>query len=236
MADDLSEQLRALGRGLSARVPDDLAERVIAGIAEVPAKRTDRLRRWWAGLAALVVAAGATVAVSAPVRAALVQMFSFGGVEVRYAPGPAPASTPNLPGARRTDINSAQREVGFRVRVPSVLGEPESVTVADGRVVSLHYTQPAGPVRIDQFEGGLGTMWAKYIDARVAQVTTVDGLEALWFDEPVTLVYVDSAGVEREESSRLSNGTLVWKDGGLTFRIDGVRPLDAAIAVARSMS
>ena len=183
-----------------------------------------------------MVAAGATVAVSAPVRAALVQMFSFGGVEVRYAPGPAPASTPNLPGARRTDINSAQREVGFRVRVPSVLGEPESVTVADGRVVSLHYTQPAGPVRIDQFEGGLGTMWAKYIDARVAQVTTVDGLEALWFDEPVTLVYVDSAGVEREESSRLSNGTLVWKDGGLTFRIDGVRPLDAAIAVARSMS
>jgi hypothetical protein len=234
-ARDLPEQLRVLGRGLSVRVPDDLADRVLADIAVVPAKRTTVWRRWGAGLAALVVAAGVSVAVSAPVRAALGQVFGFGGVEVRQGPGPTPAPTPSLPGAHRTDIDGAQREVGFRIRVPSVFGEPESVTVADRRVVSLHYTRPTGPVRIDQFEGDVGPMWAKYAKGP-AQLTTVDGLEALWFNAPVTLVYIDSYGYEREESSRLANGSLVWMDEGLTFRLDGVRPLDAALTVARSMS
>jgi hypothetical protein len=238
MGDDprkLPEQLRALGRELSVRVPDDLADRVVAEIALVPVKRTTGWRRWGAGLAALVVAAGVSVAVSAPVRAALGQVFGFGGVEVRQAPGPSPASTPSLPDAHRTDIDTAQAIVGFAIRVPRELGEPESVTVADGRVVSLYYTQPTGPVRIDQFEGDLGAMWAKYAQG-LAQPTTVDGLEALWFDEPVTLVYIDSRGVEREESSRLTDGTLVWMEDGLTFRLDGIRPLDAAVTVARSMS
>jgi hypothetical protein len=125
--------------------------------------------------------------------------------------------------------------VGFRVRVPAGLGEPESVTVADGRVVSLHYTRPSGPVRIDQFVGDVGGMWAKYAQGP-AQLTTVGGLEALWFNAPATLVYIDANGFEREESSRLTNGSLVWQDGGLTLRLDGIRPLDAALAVARSMS
>jgi len=238
MADDarkLPEQLRALGRGLSVRVPDDLADRVLAEISVAPVKRTTVWRRWGAGLAALVVAAGVSAAVSAPVRAAIGHVFGFGGVEVRQGPGPSPASTPSLPGAHRADIDSAQREVGFRIRVPLVLGDPESVTVADGRVVSLHYTQPTGPVQIDQFEGDLGAMWAKYAKGP-AQFTTVNGLDALWFSEPVTLVYIDAEGVEREESSRLTSGSLVWMDGGLTFRLDGIRPLDAAVTVARSMS
>jgi hypothetical protein len=238
MADDtrkLPEHLRALGRGMSVQVPDDLADRVLAEISVAPVKRTPAWRRWSAGLAALAVAAGVSVAVSAPVRAALVHVFGFGGVEVRYAPGPAPASTPRLPRAHRTDIESAQREVGFHIRVPAILGEPESVTVADGRVVSLHYTQPAGPVRIDQFEGDLGAMWAKYAEGP-AQYTTVDGLEALWFNEPVVLIYIDAQGIERRESSRLTDGSLVWNDDGVTFRLDGVRPLEDAITVARSMS
>jgi hypothetical protein len=234
-AGKLPEELRALGRGLSVRVPEDLADRVLADIGVAPVKRAAAWRRWGAGLAALVVAAGVSVGVSAPVRAALAEVFGFGGVEVRRAPGPALASTPSLPGAHRADIDSAEREVGFRVRVPPVLGEPESVTVADGRVVSLHYTRPTGPVRIDQFAGDLGTMWTKYAQGP-AQLTTVGGLEALWFNEPATLVYIDASGSEREESSRLTNGSLVWMDDGLTFRLDGIRPLDAAVSVARSMS
>jgi hypothetical protein len=231
----LPEQLRALGRELSVRVPEDLADRVLAEIAVAPTRRTPVWRRWGPGLAAIVVAVGASAAVSAPVRAAFVDAFGFGGVEVRLASGPPPAPIPILPGTHRTDIESAEREVGFRIRVPSALGRPESVTVADGRVVSLYYTQPTGLVRIDQFAGDLGAMWAKYTDGP-AQPTTVDGLDALWFKQPVTLVYIDADGVEREESSRLTSGSLVWVDGGLTFRLDGIRPLDAAVAVARTMS
>jgi hypothetical protein len=233
-ARDLAEHLRAVGRGISVRVPDDLADRVLAEISVAPAKRTTTWRRWGAGLVAFAVAAGLSVAVSAPVRAALGHVFGFGGVEVRVGPGPAPASTPSLPGVHRTDIESAQREVGFRIRVPSVLGEPELVTVADGRVVSLHYTTRGGPVRIDQFAGHVGAMWTKYAQGP-AQLTTIDGVRALWFQEPATLVYIDARGLEYTESARLTNGSLVWMDGGVTLRLDGVRPLDAALAVARSM-
>jgi hypothetical protein len=235
MADDAGEltaRLRALGQGLSVRVPDDLADRVLAGISQAPAKRLVRWRRWVSALAAILVAVGVTAAVSAPVRAAIVQLFGFGGVEVHMGPGPSPAPSPLLPGEHRTDIEAAQREVGFRVLMPSALGAPEWVTVADGRVVSLFYQ--AGAVRIDEFAGDLGIMWDKYVQI-AAQRTAVDGREALWFDEPMTLVYVDAKGVQRSESARLTSSTLVWTDGELTFRLDGVRPLDAALAVARSM-
>ena len=188
-----------------------------------------------AALAALIVAIGVSVAISAPVRAAIINVFGFGGVEVREGPGPSPASSPVLPGEHRIDVATAQREVGFQIRIPSALGPPDWVTVADGRVVSLHYVRTAGPVQIDQFDGDLGVMWEKFA-AGPALVTTVNGRDALWFEDPVALVYVDASGRRRTESTRLTNGTLVWMDDDLTFRLDGIRPLDAALAVARSMT
>ncbi len=182
-----------------------------------------------------VAAIAVSAAISAPVRAAIVHVFGFGGVEVHEGPGPSPASSPVLPGEHRTDLANAQREVAFPIRIPAALGQPDWVTVADGRVVSLHYSRTAGPVRIDQFEGNLGAMWEKYA-VSPAQRTTVDGHDALWFDERVTLVYVDASGRQRTESTRLTDSTLVWMDGAMTFRLDGIRPLDAALTVARSMS
>jgi hypothetical protein len=236
MADEaLQEQLRALGQGLAVRVPDDLADRVLDDLTRAPVKRHASRRRWSVALATLLVGAIVSGAASAPVRAAFIELFGFGGVELHPAPGPSPAAIPVLPGEHRTDIDSAQREVGFRVRIPSLLGEPEMVTVADGRVVSLHYTLPTGAVRIDQFSARFGLMWTKYAD-QAAQRTAVGAFEALWFEGPVTLIYRDARGIEQTESARQTTGTLLWRDGELTFRIDGVRPLDAALAVARSMS
>jgi hypothetical protein len=232
---ELPDELRALGRGLTVDTRDDLADRVLAGIA-APAARTVKWRRWVAAFAVLLAAIAVSAAISAPVRAAIVQVFRFGGVEVRQEPGPAPASSPALPGEHSTDVAAAGREVGFAVRVPKALGAPSSVTVADGRVVSLRYPRPGGPVQIDEFAGNLGVMWEKYAASGLAQRATVNGHDALWFDGPVTLVYVGSDGVEVPGSARQTNGTLVWVDGALTFRLDGVRPLDAALAIARSMS
>jgi hypothetical protein len=231
---ELSDELRALGRGLTVQPRDDLAERVLAGIDE-PASRTAKWRRWVAAVAALLAAVGVSAAVSAPVRAAISDVFGFGGVAVRPEPGPAPAVSPILPGEHPTDVAAAGAEVGFTVRVPAVLGTPDSVTVADGRVVSLHYTTPGGPVQIDEFAGNLGVMWDKYASAGMARRVTVGGHDGLWFEQPVTLVYVGRDGYEDLASARKTDGTLVWIDGDLTFRIDGVRPLDAALDAARSM-
>ncbi len=230
MADDeLAEQLRALGRGITVRVPEALSDRVMADIHASPVGR-GRWRRWMAALGTLLGALGVTVAVSGPVRAGLLDIFGFSGIEVHTGPGPTPAASPTLPGEHATDLAAAQTEVGFRIRVPSALGEPESVTVADGRVVSLHYPG----VRIDQFRGSPRGMWEKYSEA-AAQHTTVNGNEALWFDEPVTLVYVDSHGLEHTAQARQSDSTLVWMEGDVVFRVAGVQSLDAALTIARSM-
>lgn len=231
---DLADELRALGGGVTVQVRDDLADRVLARIAE-PTARTIRWRRWLAALAAALAAIGISAAVSAPVRATIVRVFHFGGVEVRPQSGPTPVASPTLPHQLATDLAAAQREVGFAVRVPSAFGPPEVVTVADGRVVTLEYTRPGGTVRIDEFAGNLGVMWDKYAAGKLAQRVTVNGHDALWFDGPVTLVYVGPNGSEESGSARRTNATLIWTDGPLTCRLDGVRPLASAIAIAESM-
>ena len=230
---ELPDELRALGRDLTARPRDDLADRVMADIAASVARRP-WWRRWIAALAVLLAAVGVSVALSAPVRAAIVHVFRFGAVEVREEPAPPPASSPSLPGEHTTDVAGAGREVGFRVRVPAALGTPDSVTVADARVVSLRYTRPGGPVRIDEFAGDLGVLWEKYAGAGMARQVTVAGHDGLWFEGPVTLVYVGADGSSLQSARRTSD-TLVWLDGGLMFRLDGIGSLDAALAIAATM-
>jgi hypothetical protein len=231
MADEeLADQLRALGRGFTARVPAEVTDRVMADVYALPVRR-GWWRRWMTAVGALLGALGVTVAVSAPVRAGLLDIFGFGGIEVHTGPGPTPATSPRLPGEHATDLATAQAVVGFRIQVPSLLGEPEAVTVADGRVVSLHY----GPIRIDQFTGSPNGMWEKYAEFAVRHAM-VDDHEALWFDGPVTLVYVDIHGFEHTSEARRTDGSLIWMDGDVTFRLEGVRPLEAALTIARSMT
>ena len=232
---ELPDELRALGQALGAQPRDDLADRVMAAVAAPPRRRA-RWRRWVAALAVLLAAVGVSAAVSAPVRAAIVHVFRFGGVEVREEPGPAPASSPALPGEHPTDVVGAGREVGFRVRVPASLGVPDTVTVADRRVVSLRYPRPDGEVRVDEFAGNLGVLWEKYAAGGVARPVSVAGHDGLWFDGRVTLVYVGPDGTELPGSVRRTSNTLVWLDGPLTFRIDGAQSLDAALAIAATMS
>jgi hypothetical protein len=232
---DLRDELRELGRAITVEAPDDLADVVLARITR-PAARTRKWRRWVAALAALLAAVGVSAAISAPVRAAIIHVLGFGGTEVRFEPGPTPAPSPALPGEHPADLAAAGREVGFAVRAPKALGVPASITVAEGRVVSLRYSLPSGPAQIDEFAGSLGVMWDKYAASGMAQRVKVNGHDALWFAEPVTLVYVPPNGVEDPGSARQTNGTLIWTEGNVTYRLDGIRPLDAALAVARGMS
>jgi len=231
---ELSDELRELGHLLDAHPPDDLADRVITGLSAPPAGPS----RWRtvaiAALVALVVAAG-VVAVSPPVRAAIARFF-FGGVTVHVGPSgaPTPVASPSLPGEHRTDVAGAGREVGFRVRLPAGLGAPTEVTVTEGRVVSLFYARPGGTVRIDEFAGDLGPVWDKYALV-MAQAVTVGTDRALWFDSPVTVEYVDRDGDPIPGSARSTATTLIWIDGPLTFRLDGITSRAGAIALAETV-
>jgi hypothetical protein len=223
MADDLPEELRALGRLVPADPRPGLAGRVLASVADRPRRRF-ALRPALAVLAALLALAGIALA-APPVRAAIRHV--FGGVEIQRGPAPSPVPSPELPGVQVTDLAGAARIVGFPVIVPASLGVPDRVTVADGRVVTLTF----GPVRLDEFARDLGVMWEKYA-AMAATRTTVNGDPALWFAGPVVLEYVDAHGVSHPESARETSDTLVWIHGRTTLRLDGFHTEAAAVAAA----
>jgi hypothetical protein len=234
---DLIQELQTLGLEWTVATRDDLSDRVLAEIGEVVprTRNAPRLRRWLVALAAALAAIGISAAVSAPVRAAIVHVFRFGGVEVRPGPGPAPATSPSLPGEHRTTLQAASAEAGFTVRAPSALGPPDRITVSDAHVVSLYYQAGGRPIRIDEFAQDLSMMFEKYTATGTATHVTVGGRDGYWFDDPTITLYLGPDGAD-PGSARRTDGTLLWVDGGVTYRMDGLRPLSAALAVASSIS
>ena len=80
--------------------------------------------------------------------------------------------------------------VGFTPVVPTELGEPDAVEVSPDRVfVSMSWDTPAGPVRLDQFDGRLDFRIAKTSPG--VQYASVAGVDALWFEEPHEVVILD---------------------------------------------
>lgn len=260
--DDLAGRLRALGAHLEVGAPADPWPAIRARLSEAesePAPQRPRTR-WWsprgaavtrpgvtrtgrrwilAGIAALI----AVVAGVAPARAAVVDavggLLRIAGIEVRRepAPGGLPSSPSPLPSLSSVALADARRVALFPLRVPATLGVPEQVQLGDPdpagapRVVTLVYR--GGTVRLDQFDGAISPSFAK--TAPEAEWTEVGAREAIWLPRPHPVSYVGRDGVERSETARLAGPTLVWTDGGVTYRIEGLPDLGQARTVAVSL-
>lgn len=203
-------------------------------------RRVPAGRRWiLAGIAALI----AVVAGVAPARAAVVDavggLLRIAGIEVRRepAPGGLPSRPSPLPSLSSVALEDARRVALFPLRVPATLGVPEQVQLGDPdpagapRVVTLVYR--GGTVRLDQFDGAISPSFAK--TAPEAEWTEVGAREAIWLPRPHPVSYVGRDGVERSETTRLAGPTLVWTDGGVTYRLEGLPDLDQARTVAVSL-
>ncbi|WP_256098470.1 hypothetical protein [Streptomyces agglomeratus] len=249
---DLGEALRGLGRGL--RVPDvdgpTMAERVLAQIvAEAvavpvaePPGRAERLRAWarrrWRRLTAALSGLVVVLVLTPPVRAAVVEWFDFGGVEVRYDPtASAPPERPGAsgrPGCREgLTVAEASLRAGFEPALPAGLGEPTAASVsADRRVLSVCW----GEVRIDAFRATIDPLFHKSTPVPAAY-TEVDGETALWFPERhrLTLLLLDETSRPYARQIRAAGPTLLWqRSEGLTLRLEGVRSMERAVDIAES--
>lgn len=229
----IEDDLMAVAERCAPEVRADLADIVLARLDASPerAPRT-RVRVMVASaLSALLLAFG----LSPQVRAVAADLLEVAGIDVSWGePDAAPEPAEPLPGSSRTELDEARAAAAFPVGVPEALGEPDDVTVADGgRVVTLTWAT----VSLDQFEGRVGPVFAKEVEAgRARQEVEVAGTRGWWFPRPHDLTYVDRDGEWVTATARLAGATLVWEGShGVTFRLEGVDlSLERALEIAES--
>ncbi|GAA2626620.1 hypothetical protein [Streptomyces vastus] len=257
-SDRLPDELRALGRSLDPpgasgtesmveRVLEQiLAEHVPVPVAEPsgPATRIRSARRWarqrWRSLTAALCGLLTVLVLTPPVRAAVVGWFDFGGVDVRYKPGPHASPSP-VPGCEQgLTVAGAARRAGFEPLVPRELGRPSAAQVsADRRVLSLCWDNGDGEViRLDQFRATLSPLFWKSTTVPY-EPATVNGDSGLWFAEPhrLELALVDEQGHEYARTVRTAGPTLLWQHRReqRTLRLEGVESRERAVAVAEAV-
>ncbi|WP_051762160.1 hypothetical protein [Microbispora rosea] len=241
--EDLESRLRALGEDLAvppAPPPADLARAVRARLEDGRAhdgRAGDRARRRAAWRPSPRVAAAAVAVLMAVLlgatpqgRAAVVSVLRFAGVEIHVGgAGPLPTGVPGpLPGERRVTLEEARRTARFPVAVPSALGAPADVRVADGgRVVTLLWPG----VRLDEFDGTLSVVWRKELgEPWPDQVGAVGGW---WIQQPHGVSYMPSAGGAPQEA-RVAGPTLIWQHKLVGLRLEGP-DRDEAVRIALSV-
>ncbi|MDX3244570.1 hypothetical protein [Streptomyces sp. ME18-1-4] len=249
-----------IGETMAERVLAQLlAERVPVPVAEPPgaAERLRAVRRWtrarWRSLTAALCGLLTVLVLTPPVRAAVVDWFDFGGVEVRYDPSASPS-----PGAQAPDcggslsLAEARLAAGFEPLVPDALGAPDEVAVTrepQGRfLISLCWSENGRPIRLDEYPAHLDVSFAKtlreppeWVDLDTATHDDGGPDPALWFPKPHLLSFwlVDADGNRYTREKRTAGPTLLWVHGAatgdVTLRLEGVSSKARAVQIARSL-
>ena len=252
--DDLALELRALATHLDVGEPADQRAAVRARLAE-PGPAGPPVR-WWtgwrqrtgplsgrrlilAGVAALIVVVAGVAPARAAVADAVGGLLRLAGIEVLREPDPGglPARPSPLPSVRTAALDEARRTALFPVRVPAALGAPEQVQVGDPdpagapRVVTLLYR--GGAVRLDEFDGTVTPFFFK--TAPEARWADLGGADGIWLPAPHPVTYVGRDGEKHTETARLAGPTLIWTDGEVTYRLEGVAGLAEARTIALSL-
>jgi hypothetical protein len=233
---DIERELRMLADTIVVPDPPDVRAAVRARI-ETPDRPTRSIWPRW--IAAVVVALLATGLVASPqARAAVADVLRFAGVDVQWGSDAddAPRVPESLlPGAEPAGLEAAREQAAFDIGVPSLLGPPDRVVVADkARVVSLLYAGPDGRIRLDEFDGRLEPIFFKTVDD-TGRPAPVDGDSGWWLPRPHSVRYVDRDGVVHDETARLAESTLIWVSDHVSYRLEADVDLDEAVRIAESM-
>jgi hypothetical protein len=239
---ELERQLIALGRELDVPPTPELAASVRARIGAPRRRRRPRGRTVVLAFAALAAGLGVAFAVP-PARSAILRFFGVGGIRIeRVDRLPPVRGRPELDLGRRVTLAEARRMADFRVRAPSVAGydEPDAIYVSDripGALVSFLYGTLDEPrALLSELRSG-----QIYIEKTIGPGTklervTVNGSQGYRLTgRPHLFTFVNANGQIQTGAYRLSTTTLVWRSGGVTFRLEGPLSKEDAIAVAESV-
>ena len=62
----------------------------------------------------------------------------------------------------------------------------------------------------------------------------MNGIDALWFEEPHEVALLEPDGTRVTHSARLAGHTLIWQEGEVTLRLEGDVDLGRAQEIAES--
>jgi len=253
--DDMLTSLARLAGAVRVDPPtDDLITDVRARIDRlpVPVPRSgprkslnallDSLRRHRRAATAVAVALLLTLVAVSPAGAQIAQWLGIGAVQIVPAPAPpaGPADPAAADGFTAVDLAQARAQTTFPLVVPAEIGPPSEVLLSPGgTVVSMVWptgdpAAPGPPVRLDQVAGQVDYTVVKRYGEDI-DFTRVDGADAFWLRVPHPLVYTDVTGAGHTERSRVAGPTLIWTDGPVTLRLEGVATKDRAVQIARSV-
>lgn len=179
-------------------------------------------------IAAVIVVAAIAFAVP-PVRAALVEVFGVGAVEIVLGePTPtAERAEINLPG--ETTLESARATSSVPVLLPSSLGAPDRVFVLSqvGNTVVLAWEDEG----IALYMIPPGPLVQKLSPENVDQ-TLVNGLPAIWTSGDHFLELVEN---NPDQIVFVTDHVLIWTESDVTYRLETNLPLVDAILIAESL-
>lgn len=217
---NLEHELRALP--IAFPEAPDLAPRVLARL-ERPA------RRWWLAPALVAVAAAGALLAIPQTRAAILDLFRIGGVEVqRVETQPRAPERPAELG-KEVPFDVAQRAVDFPLLAPSY-----SIAYVDGRMVNLRFKRYV----LSQWRGEQLPFAQKQVGPGSQTIgVAVRGATGLWITGARhEIVYRDPTTGQVVAKSRRSVGNvLIWEAAGITYRLEGARTVADARAVARNL-
>jgi hypothetical protein len=255
---ELEATLTDIGERLAYPRPTRLGDAVRARLRE------PRARHWWDALrspryaflpvaSTLVLLLLVSLVALPGVRAAADEFLQLRGINIFRT-----AATPSAPAAsapagfqgQRVTLEEARRRAPFLLAPSdSRLGAPDEIYIDQiqaGDRVTLVYVSRAGiPVSRDAgvsaaviaFRGRVNeALFGKVASpGTVIEDVTVNGGRGFWIEgAPHQFFYLDAAGNPWPETLRLAGNTLLWEQGGVTFRLEAQVTREEALRIAAS--
>ena len=237
----IEQQLTELGAALDVPATPDLMSGVSARLAP---RREPRRRRWPLARRRLLVTAVAvavllagTAAAVPTFRHAVERVFGLDGAVVQRVPRLPPLPKRHggaLDLGRRIPVADASHAASFRALLP-----PRGVDAAyvaaqppGGRI-----TLVIGRSLVLEFRGQSDTFIEKLIGAGTrARRVRVDGGAGVYLSgAPHEVLFMNARGVVQTDTVRIEGNVLLWQQGRLVLRIEGVGSLRAALALAKQL-
>ncbi|HVF52949.1 MAG TPA: hypothetical protein VNC78_05000 [Actinomycetota bacterium] len=216
-------------------------------------------RRVLAAAAVSLIAAAGVLVASPAARHAVAEWIGVPGIAIRTV-DETPSIGPRSPGRSLTELyrlgepvslSEAGERVEFDIVVPDGDVPPPTAVFFDpgvmgGAVSFLYAPDDLLPRAADEDVGGLFTQFQGRVIPEFGKKLVMSGAELRAVEvhgepgyfisgDPHVIFYMGPDGEVAEDTARLAANTLLWSEGGVTYRFESALDLDDALAFVENL-